>query len=163
MLQERLIGKNKVQVVLVKSFSNKVNEAADKVFTILPARFRANGLPYSVEFELSKDAQITNLKIGCATGIENQTKLPIDRLRSLALMEATKIVPCCEQLKGEDLYNRIGEIYDNTIHGAKHALVAKHFGLSIAWAQKHTAIGKQKYPQYFKSCNKTKQKKEKVK
>ena len=161
MPQERLIGESQVQVVLVESFDHKVNAITDKVISTLPARFRANGLPYLVEFELSKDAEITNLKINCATGIENKTKLPIDRLRSLAIMEATCVVPCFEKLKNEALYKRIGQIYSNTPYGAKYALVAEHFGLSIPWAYKHTAIGKQKYPQYFKSCNKTKQKRRK--
>jgi hypothetical protein len=158
MTQERLIGKNKVQVVLVESFDHKVNDTTDKVITTLPARFRANGLPYLIEFELNKNAEITNLKMNCASGIKNKTKVPFDRLRSLAIIEATHIVPCFDKLQGASLYQRIGQIYDNTIHGSKHALIAQHFGLSIAWAHKHTAIGKQNYPKYFKSCNKTKQK-----
>ena len=161
MPQERLIGNSEVQVVLVESFDHKVNAVTDKVISTLPARFRASGLPYLVEFELSKDAEITNLKINCATGIENKTRLPIDRLRSLAVMEATRVVPCFEKLKNEALYRRIGQIYDNTPYGTKHALIAEHFGLGEQWAHKHTAIGKQKYPQYFKSCNKTKQKRRK--
>ncbi len=158
MTQERLIGKNKVQVVLVESFDHEVNAITDKVISTLPARFRANGLPYLVEFVLSKDAKITNLKVNCATGIELKTKLPIDQLRSLAFIEATCVVPCFETLKNEALYRRIGQIFDNAPHGSKHALIAEHFGLSIAWAYKHTAIGRKKYPQYFQSCNKTKQK-----
>ena len=158
MPQERLIGKSKVQIVLVESFDHQVNKVIDKVITTLPARFRANGFPYLVHFELNKDAQITNLKIDCATGIKNNTKLPIDRLRSLAIMEATRVVPCFKKLEGETLYKRIGQIYSNTPYGAKHALVAEHFGLSIPWAHKHTAIGKQKYPKYFTKYNKTKQK-----
>ena len=151
MPQERLIGKSKVQIVLVESFDHQVNKVNDndlKEETFLDL----------VHFELNKDAQITNLKIDCATGIKNNTKLPIDRLRSLAIMEATRVVPCFKKLEGETLYKRIGQIYSNTPYGAKHALVAEHFGLSIPWAHKHTAIGKQKYPKYFTKCNKTKQK-----
>ena len=65
MPQERLIGNSEVQVVLVESFDHKVNEITDKVISTLPATFRANGLPYLVEFKLDKDAEITNLKVYC--------------------------------------------------------------------------------------------------
>ena len=152
MPQERLIGQSKVQVVLVESFDHKLNEITDKVITTLPATFRANGLPYLVEFKLDKDAEITNLKVYCKTGLQNQTKLPIDRLRSLAVIEATRVVPSFENLKGDALYKRIGQIYNNVPFGAKQTLVAEHFGLSVQWANKHIAIGKQKYSKYFTSC-----------
>ena len=158
MAQECLIGKNRVQVVLVESFDHEVNDVTDKVVKTLPARFRANGLPYRVEFELNENAEITNLKMNCASGLKNATKVPFDRLRSLAVREATQVAYCYEQLKGESLYKRIGEIYDNTIYGCKHLIIAEHFGFTKHWAYKHTAIGKKKYPEYFKSCNKTKQK-----
>lgn len=157
MPQERLIGESQVQVVLVESRDHKINMVTDRIITTLPARFRANGLPYLCEFELNEHAVMTNLKVYSVNGLQNQTKLPLDRLRSLALIEATQVIPCFEKLEGEALYKRIGQIYNNAPHGAKYSLVAEHFGLSLAWAGKHTAIGKERYPKFFSSCNKTKQ------
>lgn len=147
MPQERLIGESQVQVVLVESRDHKM--VTDRIITTLPARFRANGLPYLCEFELNEHAVITNLKVCSVNGLQNQTKLPLDRLRSLALIEATRVIPCFEKLQGEALYKRIGQIYDNAPHGAKYSLVAEHFGLSLAWAGKHTAIGKENILNFF--------------
>lgn len=163
MQRKRAVCKSKVEVVLVESFDQQINQTTDKVITNLPARFRANGLPYSVEFELNKDAEIINLKIFCATGLESHTKLPLDWLRSQAIIEASHIFSCSQKLKGEALYKQIGQIYSISPYGSKHKLITQAFERSKAWSHKHTAIGAKEYPQYFKRYQKHQKTKEKEK
>ena len=53
-------------------------------------------------------------------------------------------------LKGEDLYEALGEVWRKASHGSIYKDIGERFGFSEAWANKHIDIGKKKYPQFFK-------------
>ena len=62
-------------------------------------------------------------------------------------------------------YKKIGELWRLAPHGKKHQSIALYFGFSEKWAHKHTAIGADLYPQFFKGYKQktTKQKRSKQK
>ena len=62
-------------------------------------------------------------------------------------------------------YKKIGELWRTAPHGKKHATIALYFGFGEKWAHKHTAIGAERYPQFFKGYKQktTKQKRSKRK
>lgn len=66
------------------------------------------------------------------------------------------------QPTGKDLYEQIGHLYSTLPYGTKYKHIAQAFGRTKAWAYKHTAIGAEQYPQFFKGY-KTKTKKAKGK
>ena len=62
-------------------------------------------------------------------------------------------------------YKKIGELWRLAPHGKKHQSIALYFGFGEKWAHKHTAIGADLYPQFFKGYKQktTKQKRSKQK
>ena len=88
-MNSRLIGKHRVEVKLVKF--EKAREVANGLLVeLLPAHFEATGLPYSVNYVVNKKKQITKLDLTLIdkTFDLSKSKLPLGRLRSMALMEA---------------------------------------------------------------------------
>jgi len=56
-----------------------------------------------------------------------------------------------EKFEGsKENYEQIAFLWRSAPHGLKHKEIAKYFGFSEKWANKHTAIGAKKYPQLFK-------------
>lgn len=89
-MNSRLIGKYRVEVKLVKF--EKAKELADGLLVqLLPAHFEATGLPYSVHYVVNEKEKITKLTLTLIdkTFDLSKAKLPLGRLRSMALMEAT--------------------------------------------------------------------------
>lgn len=66
---------------------------------------------------------------------------------------------------GKDLYEQIGHLYSTLDYGTKYKGIAQAFGRTLPWAYKHTAIGADLYPQFFKGYKHktTKQKRSKRK
>ena len=90
-MNSRLIGKYRVEVKLVK-FEQAREVANGLLVELLPAHFEATGLPYSVNYVVNKKGQITKLDLTLIDKFFDlsKAKLPLGRLRSMALMEATR-------------------------------------------------------------------------
>jgi hypothetical protein len=183
----------------------KLKQPVKRIGYWLPGRFKAEGLPYELEFTLDivkpanypktgAEFKITELEIKCSNGFSN-FDIPDLLLRSLAIKASTHLFLCTPigfkkngreyltqvnpikqtetpsetlqdflgQLKGEDLYRRLGEIWRNASHGSIYQDVRSTFGFGDDWANKHIFIGKRKYPQYFKKLKTTKTNRRKTK
>jgi hypothetical protein len=60
-------------------------------------------------------------------------------------------------------YDKIGLLWRTAKYGSKQTAICREFGLGIDWANKHIRIGKQLYPQFFKTNPGTKVSKTKTK
>ena len=109
-MNSRLIGKYKVEVKLVKF--EKAKEVANGLLVkLLPAHFEATGLPYSVNYVVNEKEQITKLTLTLIdqTFDLSKAKLPLGRLRSMALMEATRSWNGLEEDLSKEIYVYIHE------------------------------------------------------